>query len=156
MSPRLCVVLLACSTLLGQKYSGPKPEKPDLLYLVHADNLIPTEVSEAKEETRKDDILYVIPGASSTARTPMASPIFIVDAQQLAAEKIELYRLESRNGRREILFSRKKKRTARPLRLSMTRLADKLYRIEVDESLQVGEYSLTPSGSNQVFAFQVF
>ena len=31
-----------------------------------------------------------------------------------------------------------------------------IYRIDVGESLENGEYSLTPEGSNQVFCFQVY
>jgi hypothetical protein len=38
----------------------------------------------------------------------------------------------------------------------VTRLASDLYRIEVNESLEPGEYSLSPEGSNQVFCFEVF
>jgi hypothetical protein len=40
--------------------------------------------------------------------------------------------------------------------MEVTRLDGGLYKIEVDESLEKGEYSLTPEGSNQVFCFQVF
>jgi hypothetical protein len=39
---------------------GPRPPKPDLPYLMHADNLIPTESVEAKQEERKGDG-YAIP-----------------------------------------------------------------------------------------------
>jgi len=38
----------------------------------------------------------------------------------------------------------------------VTRLDSDLYRIEVGESLEPGEYSLSPEGSSQVFCFQVF
>ena len=31
-----------------------------------------------------------------------------------------------------------------------------LYRLEVEESLEPGEYAFSPEGSNQVFCFQVF
>ena len=45
------LLLLVCrGALFGQKYKGPQPEKPDLPYLVHADNLVATEASEAKEQ----------------------------------------------------------------------------------------------------------
>jgi hypothetical protein len=41
--------------------------------------------------------------------------------------------------------------------MELTRLnTDKLYRLEVEESLEPGEYALSPEGSNQVFCFQVF
>ena len=53
---RRCLFPIICATaLLAQKYSGPQPEKPDLPYLVHADNLVATEASEAKEESHKDE-----------------------------------------------------------------------------------------------------
>jgi hypothetical protein len=35
-------------------------------------------------------------------------------------------------------------------------VGDDLYKLEVDESLGIGEYSITPSGSNQVFCFRVY
>jgi hypothetical protein len=141
----------------GQKYTGPRPPKPDIPYLKHADNLLSTEVAEAKEEKRKDDILYVVAGANSSARTPLASPIFLFQSDKLAPDKLQLYKLDTKNGRREILMSPKKRQGATPIRMQVTRLgADNLYQIEVEESLENGEYSLSPEGSNQVFCFQVF
>jgi len=150
-------ILLLGSTLLAQKYNGPRPPKPDIPYLLHADNLVEPEVGEAKEQNKKDEITYVISGASSSVKTPLASPIFLLQADKLTPEKLQLFKLETKNGQREVQFSRKKKQTAKPHRLSFTRLtSDNLYRIEVDESLENGEYSLTPDGTNQVFCFQVF
>jgi hypothetical protein len=153
---RRFLLLLTCSAaLFGQKYDGPQPEKPDLPYLIHADNLVPTEANEAKEETRKDEVLYVIEGATSPAATPLASPVFLIRVDQLAPERLEIYKLESKNGRREVLF-RKKKQTARPIRCNVTRVADNLYKLDVEEALGNGEYSITPNGSNQVFCFRVY
>lgn len=153
---RRFLLLLTCSAaLFGQKYDGPQPEKPDLPYLIHADNLVPTEANEAKEETRKDEVLYVIEGATSPAATPLASPVFLIRVDQLAPERLEIYKLESKNGRREVLF-RKKKQAARPIRCNVTRVADNLYKLDVEEALGNGEYSITPNGSNQVFCFRVF
>jgi hypothetical protein len=151
------VLMLICATaLFGQKYNGPQPEKPDLPYLVHADSLVATEAGEAKQENRKDEVLYVIAGPTSAATTPLASPVFLIRTEQIVPEKLEIYKLESRNGRREVLFQRKKKQTARPIRRNVTRLADDLYKIEVEEGLENGEYSITPSESNQVFCFRVY
>jgi hypothetical protein len=137
-----------------QKYSGPRPAKPDLPYLKHAENLVPTEAGTATEEKKKDDILYAVEGAASTAKTPLASPIFLFEADKLNPDRLGLYRLEVRNGHREILFGPKKQPKA--IRIEVNRVADKLYRIEVGDSLEAGEYSLSPEGSNQVFCFQVF
>jgi hypothetical protein len=157
MNYRLLALLLGAAALAtAQKYDGPRPPKPDIPYLKHATNLVPTEVSEAKEEKgKKDEVTYVISGAASTARTPLASPIFLLQTQKLSAEKLALFKLESRNGRREIAASPKK--PMQPIRLEVTRLDSAgLYRLEVVESLEPGEYSLSPEGSNQVFCFQVF
>jgi hypothetical protein len=157
MKLRLCALFLALATLAAaQKYTGPRPSKSDLPYLKHAENLVATEASEAKEEKgKKDEITYVIAGAASTARTPLASPIFLLQAEKLKADTLQLYRLESRNGRREITTSPKK--PMKPLRVDATRLDSAgLYRLEVIDSLEPGEYSLSPSDSNLVFCFQVY
>ncbi|HUI55375.1 MAG TPA: hypothetical protein VLY04_10410 [Bryobacteraceae bacterium] len=147
----LTVAFLAAA----QKYDGPRPPKPDLPYLKHASNLIPTEAAMAKEEKKKDDTTYVIDGASSSARTPLASPIFLMQAGSISPDKLALYKLETKNGHREIFFPAKK--PPQPIRMVVTKLtSDGLWKIEVDESLEPGEYSLSPEGSNQVFCFQVF
>src|SRR5271157_2404137 len=94
-------------TATAQKYAGPRPPQADLPYLKHADNLVPTEAADAKEEKKKDDILYVIDGANSSAKTPLASPIFLLQAANLVPDRLQLFKLDSRNGHREILFSPK-------------------------------------------------
>jgi len=152
----LPIVLLCAAPLWAQKYSGPLPPKPDLPYLIHADNLVPTESAQASEEEHKGEVIYVIQGANSTARTPLAQPAFLIQTNQLQADHLQLFRLESKGGQREVLFARKKKQVARPIRLNVTRLGENLYKLEVDEVLDNGEYSLTPSDSNQVFCFQVY
>jgi hypothetical protein len=98
----------------------------------------------------------VIEGATSPVATPLASPAFLIRADQLAPDKLEVYKLESKNGRREILFTRKKKQMAKPIRCTVNRVGEDLFKLEVDESLANGEYSITPSGSNQVFCFRVY
>jgi hypothetical protein len=67
-----------------------------------------------------------------------------------------LFRLESKNGHREITFPKKGRGGPDPLRLSVTQLEGTLYRVEAVDSLPNGEYSLTPEGSNQVFCFAVY
>jgi hypothetical protein len=148
--------LLVAAAASAQKYTGPRPEKSDLPYIKHAENLVPTEVSEAKEEKgKKGDITYAIPGASSNARTPLASPIFILQADKLTPSTLQLYKVETRNGRREIIAAPKK--PMKSIRVEASKLDSAgLYKIEVVESLEPGEYSLSPEGSNQVFCFKVF
>ena len=152
----LAVLLMIVSAAWSQKYTGPRPPKADIPYLKHADNLISTEVGEAKEEKgKKDDITYVVAGPASSAKTPLAAPIFLLISEKLSPDILQLFRLETRNGRRELTVSPKK--PGKPIRVTVTKLsADGLYKIEVGESLEPGEYSLTPAESNQVFCFQVF
>jgi hypothetical protein len=153
----LPILMLLAGSALAQKYDGPRPSKPDIPYLKHADTLVATEVAQAKEEKRKDDTLYTIDGANSTAKTPLASPIFLFQSDKIAADKLVLYKLDTKNGRREILFSPKKKQGAQPIRMEVTRLtSDNLYKLEVEDELENGEYSLSPAGSNQAFCFQVY
>jgi hypothetical protein len=147
----------SAAALQAQKYAGPRPPKPDHPYLLHADDLVPTEVLMAKEEAKKDDIIYSVDGATSPAKTPLASPIFLMQADKIQPERLGCYKWDVRNGRREIVFSKKKGRSGKPLLLSVNRLTtDNLYRIEVVPSLEDGEYSLSPEGVNQVFCFRVF
>ncbi len=142
---------------ISQKYSGPVPPKPDVPYLVHADNLVETESTQAKEEDRGRDTLASVAGASSPARTPLAEPIFLIETQKIVAEKLELYRFNVKNGRREVLLPKNPgKNSQRPIRVAVTKVGDHLYRVEADETLDNGEYGLSPEGSDQVFCFQVY
>lgn len=139
-----------------QKYTGPRPSKEDVPYLLHAGRLEETEVVDAKEERKKDDVTYVVQGTSSPAKTPLAEPIFLMSVKSVSAERLQLFRMELRNGRREVLVPGKRKGGNRPLHLLVNRVADSLYRIEANEYLQNGEYVLSPEGSNQSFCFQVY
>jgi hypothetical protein len=154
----LVTVLGALSTAAwAQKYTGPRPPEPDMIYLVHADNLVPTEVTEAKQESKKNEFTYTISGANSSARTPLAEPIFLIQSTKIQPDRIELYRMEVKNGHREVtMVQRRTRGAARPLRLTVTRLDGGLYRIEASETLENGEYSLSPSDSNRVFCFEVY
>lgn len=148
--------MLCLGAIEAQKDSGPRPPKPDVAYLLHADNLVETEVTEAKEEKRKEDLAYVVDKASSPAKTPLAGPKFLFQADKLAADKLQLYRFEVKNGRREVFFAHNGKGSARPRRIEVSPLGGGLFKIEVDESLENGEYGLSPEGSNLVFCFQVY
>ncbi len=150
------VLLFAAALSFGADYEGPRPPKPDLPYLVHASNLVPTEAVTAKEETKKDEVTYVIDGPESSAKTPLAEPVFLLQSEKVTPESLELYPLEVKNGRREITINQKKRKGPRPLRIMVTRVADRLYRIEASEMLENGEYSLSPSDSNTAFCFEVY
>jgi hypothetical protein len=141
----------------AEKYIGPVPPKADVPYLMHANTLIETEAGEAKEETRKDTTVAVVPGTSSPAKTPLAEPIFIIKTEKLVPEKLSAYKMDVKNGSREVVISRKKARNSpRPIYLNVTRLGDGLYKVEVDQGLENGEYTLSPEGSNQTFSFEVY
>jgi hypothetical protein len=151
-------MLLIAGAAMAQKYSGPVPDKEDLLYIIQADNLIPTETGTAQEvKGKKDETTYVVKGAASTARTPLASPIFILKAKELVPEKLSLYKLDVKNGQREITFrSGKRAKNPEPVHINIKKLGEGLVRVEVSDSLPNGEYSITPEGSNDVFCFEIY
>jgi hypothetical protein len=151
IAPLLLAAALAAS---AQKYDGPLPDKADVPYLKHASSLVATEPGEAKETKAKQDTTYTIEGASSSAKTPLASPIFIFKSDKITPEKFGLYKFDVKNGKREITFGPKKQ--PRSVHVEVTRLDKNLYKLEAVESLDPGEYSLSPEGSNQVFCFQVY
>ena len=150
------LLLVAIGLGAAEKYNGPLPLKPDVPYLLHATNLVETELGQAREESRKNDTNYVIAGTSSPARTPLAEPIFIIDAQKTSPERFELYRLEVKGGNREVSFSSRRRGGNRPLHLAVTPLGGRLYKIEADEPLENGEYALSPSGDNRAFCFEIY
>jgi len=156
MLRRIAYVLIWSGTLFGQKYTGPQPEKADVPYLVHANNLVATEAGEAKEEDRKGDHIAIISGATSPAATPLTSPIFIIRGDKISPDQLEVYRLEPKNGNREVLLAHKGKPVAKPVISTVTKVGDDLYKLEVDQDLPNGEYSISPRGSNQVFCFRVY
>ena len=86
MTPRKRLVLALIATLpaIAQSYKGPRPAKADVVYLVHASNLIPTEVSEAREDSKKNTVTYSVSGTSSPAKTPLAEPIFLIMTDRYA------------------------------------------------------------------------
>lgn len=149
--PALAVVAV---TAWGQKYNGPRPPKPDTVYLVHADNLIPTETADAQAKSKKNETTYTVSGANSPARTPLAEPIFILQSDKIKAESLELYKMDVKGGHREVTVGQR--RGDKPLRLTVTRLDAGLYKLEADQELENGEYALSPSGSNSVFCFEIY
>jgi hypothetical protein len=138
------ILLLLCGLAWAQQYAGPRPPKKDMIYIVHADNLIPTETGEAKQEGKKSDPVYTFPGVSSPARTPMAEPIFLLDSDAIKPDSVELYRMDVKGGHREAKVSGGSKRGGtKAFRLTVTKL-------------DRGEYALTPSNKDLVFCFEVY
>jgi hypothetical protein len=153
------LLFLATLAVRADDYTGPRPPKVDVLYLVHASTLIPTEVTEASQEGKKDDTTYSVAGAASPVRTPLAEPIFLLRSDKIKADTLELYRFEVKGGRRQLTLSRKRSDKSGPFHLSVTKLDKDLYRVEADEALENGEYALSPGGSNSSntsFCFQIY
>lgn len=155
----LALALTFAAALTAQKYDGPRPAKPDIPYLLHASKLISTDVDEAKEDKRKDGTAYITTGAAAKARTPLAEPIFLFETKTIPPERLSLYKLEVKDGNREVFFydnPKKRKDSSKALRISAVKVAPGLYRLEPTEPLPNGEYALTPTDSNSVFSFTIY
>jgi hypothetical protein len=150
----LAIALAGFAAVAADRYDGPRPPKQDLLYLVHADNLIPTEAAEARQEGKNQT--YIIAGANSSARTPLAEPIFLVQSDLIEPERLELYKLDVKSGHREVTIAKRQRTGSKALHLTVTKLDGRLYRVEVDEPLDDGQYSISPSDSNHAFCFEVY
>jgi hypothetical protein len=135
------------------KYSGPVPPSPDLPFLKHASNLLPAEAVEVKEEKRKDDTVYVVAGESSSSKTPLGLPVFLLKTEKLDPLKLQMYRLQAADGHREISATGKK--NAEPIHVIVTRVADGLFKLEVGDSLDNGEYMLSLEGTSKAFCFAI-
>jgi hypothetical protein len=147
--------LIAGCLTAAEKYTGPVPPKPDIPYLLHASSLVETESAQA-QQGRKGDT-FIISGAASPARTPLAEPIFIIDARNVQPEGFELYRLEVKGGNREVnLNSSRRRGGSAALHLAVRPLGGHLYRVEADEVLEDGEYALSPNGDNRAFCFEIY
>ncbi|MEP6963633.1 MAG: hypothetical protein ABI995_16250, partial [Acidobacteriota bacterium] len=114
------------------------------------------QASEAHQDTKKSESTFWIEGPSSTTRTPLAEPIFIIRTVKINPDKLELYKFNVSKTRRELTIKERPGKNDRPLYLTVTKLGKDLYKVEASEVLANGEYSLSPAGSNQVFAFQVY
>jgi hypothetical protein len=148
--------LLFTGSAWAQSYNGPRPPKTDVVYLVHASTLVPTEVVDARQDNKRGSTSFSVPGAASPARTPLAEPIFLLMSDRVSAESLELYKMDVKNGQREASTSQKRLRGGpRPFRVSVTRLEKGLFKLEASETLENGQYALT-SGSDKVFCFEVY
>lgn len=156
MNSRLlaCALLLTIGIPAQERYNGPPPPKKDLPYLLQAGNLVETELGMAEPHDEGAAVVYVIPGANSTAKTTLTSPSFIIDTSQIPPESLQLYRVESTGGHRQISFPKRGKPPS-PVPMVITRLGGSLFKLDPANDLPKGEYSLTPQGSNAVFCFAV-
>lgn len=140
-----------------EAYKGPVPDKVDLPFIRHANKLIPVDTGEAKEESVKGDTIYTVSGLGANAKTPLTEPTFIVKVDKLNVQQMQLYKMEPKGAQRVLnLPQRPKKNGPRAVRLSLEPLSSGLYKLEVQEALENGEYCLSPGGSNAVFCFAVY
>lgn len=142
-----------------KKYAGPRPAAPDVPCLLHADRLIETEKSVATESKTKEGTLYTVPGAGSPVKTPVPEPIFLLRADKINPDRLSLFRMTPRGGSRTLLFpeqGRRRRDGPRPVFMLVMLIEPGLYRVEVNEPLEDGEYCLSPEGSNDVFCFSEY
>jgi hypothetical protein len=158
--PALLLLTLSCSALLlpaQGKYDGPRPEKADLPYILHARTLIETEPLQATQSEERRMTVYTVAGATSPARTPVPEPIFIFRSERINADRLSLYKMDVERGNRLIKFpERPGKNSPKPVFLMITPLEKSLFKVEVNEPIPDGEYCLTPDGENTVFCFTTY
>ncbi len=154
------LLVLSALALPGQadrnRLGLPNPPKPDIPYLIHGSDIRELEQVDAMEEITKNQLRYWIAGAAAAVRTPLAAPEFLFDSAQIDPRNLSLFGFEVKNGRRELLFRKKKKVVAEPYFLNLEGVAGRVIRIRINASLAPGEYGITPDGENIVFTFSVF
>lgn len=143
-------LLLALALATQTKKVLPKPERKDVIYIVHAATLVQTEVARVNPKQSPEGAVWSIPGETSPARTPLALPIFTLDAASIDARKLGLYPFEAKGGRRELTSK------TEPILITVSPISASLYRVEVVNEIPNGEYALTVPDSNQFFCFTVF
>ena len=158
----LAVALLVVTALpvaAQKKYTGPRPAKSDVPFLQHGKKLIEVESGEAHESPGKGETEYSIAGATSPTKTPVPEPVFLFQSDKINPDRLSLFRMEVKGGQRTITIatdSRKRKDKARPIFMLVTPIENRLFKVEVNEPLENGEYCLSPEGSNTVFCFNEF
>ncbi len=156
-----CAVLFALA-LPGQETETknrlglPNPPKQDVPFLIHGSEILELEQAEAQQEENKNQLVFWIPGAAASVKTPLAAPEFLIDSKDIDPRDLKLYGFDVSKGRREILYRKKKKIVAEPYFLQLDGIEARVVRIRTGASLAPGEYALTPDGSNAVFTFAVF
>ncbi len=151
--------ILAAGLVLAQaKYSGPRPPKPDVPFLLVLDKLTEIESGMATQADGKNEATYSVNGATSPVRTPMAEPIFLFQSEKINPETLSLFKMNVSGGKRTISIpsGRRAKNAPRPISFLTTPLGGGLFRIEVNEFIDNGEYCFSPDGSNQVFCFTTY
>jgi len=156
LAAALLVIAVLPAVAQQKKYTGPRPPKPDVPFLVHASQLIPAETGEARESQGKNGTDYAVAGATSSTRTPIPEPVFLFQSDKINPERLSLFKMEAKGGQRTLAIpreSRKQKDNARPVFILVSPLENRLFKVEVNEPLDDGEYCFSPEGANTVFCF---
>ena len=85
--------------------------------------------------------------------------MFLFQSDKINPERLSLFKMESKSGQRTLSLPadpRRRKDNARPLFILVTPLENRLFKVEVNEPLDNGEYCLSPEGTNTVFCFSEF
>jgi hypothetical protein len=149
-------IVLAMLLTAQTKYTGPKPERKDVPYLILASNLVQTEVARPVPKEDGGMTTWSIPGESSLAKTPLGLPAFVIDAATISPAKLRMYPFELKGAHRELTLGKNGAGDTQPILITVSNLSGTLYRIEVVNEVPNGEYGLTIPGSNQFFCFSVF
>lgn len=153
----LAILVLGLPALAQSKYTGPRPDKADVVYLRHVDKLIETETGQATQSEEKNKTVYRVSGASSSVRTPMAEPIMLFKSEKTNPDKLTMYRMTVEGGQRVLVFpSKPGKDSPKPIYMIVTPLDRGLFKLEVNEFIDDGEYCLSPEGSNAVYCFSTY
>src|ERR1700742_41859 len=152
---RSMLLLTAMGTAWAQTggYSGLVPEKADLPYLKHANNLVATQPVKFQEQKTANDTVYTTPGERSPAKTPLALPIFMIKAAKLNPEHLQMYRLEIKDGHRDMTAAGRQKQDV--IHVRVVSLGSGLYRMEVADDLESGQYVLSLDGGDEGFCFEI-
>ena len=118
--------------------------------------MVQTEVASSDPQDTPEGTRYSLSGETSLARTPLALPIFMLDAVEIKPEKIRLMRLTAKAGHRETMAPRTPNPDDPPILLTVTNLGGGLYKFEVVNEIENGEYALNVAGTNKFFCFTVF
>jgi hypothetical protein len=150
---------LVCAATAGAqgKYNGPRPDTPDVPYLLHATKLLATETGEATQTEEKKSTRYTVAGATSPVRTPVSEPIFIFQSEKINPDKLSCFKMTVTGGSRTLVIPNAPgKDSPKPVYLMVTALDRGLFKVEVNEPLERGEYCLSPDGTNTVFCFTLY
>jgi hypothetical protein len=143
-------IVFAIAVAAQTKKVIPRPDKKDVVYLVHASTLVQTEVARPTPKDSPEGTIWSIPGESSLARTPLALPIFTIAAAAIDPQKLRLLPFEVKGSRREVTSK------TEPILITVSPISGSHYRIETVNEIPNGEYALNVAGSNQFFCFTVF